>query len=186
MGRSMIPEPSQHSTLVARKLFSGCQPSGRPDNSEEDRLRLRRLAVRPLVGCLLALVPSLIPPAHAAAPPARVGVLLDTDIGDEMDDALALAGLLSTPRVQLAGVTTVTGDSCTRALVACRFLEAVGRPDVPVASASGPRATPAKDRHLVYGLGSGFRKRPEGYDAVTLLYRQLKARPCQLTVLAIG
>jgi inosine-uridine nucleoside N-ribohydrolase len=141
--------------------------------------------VRHLVACL-ALFPGLDASLQAAGPPARVSVLMDTDIGDELDDPLALAGLLSTPRVRLAGVTTVTGDSYTRALVACRFLEAVGRPDVPVASAAGPRPRPARDRHLVYGLGSGFRKRPEACDAVTLLHRQLKARPGQLTVLAIG
>jgi inosine-uridine nucleoside N-ribohydrolase len=134
-----------------------------------------------------SLIPLLLAAAlaPAAAPPARVPLLLDTDIGDDIDDALALAVLLSSPRADLRGVTTVHGDAYTRALVACRLLHVAGRGDVPVASGSPPRARPDSGKQLSYGLVPTA-KRPLKEDAVTFLYRQLKARPGELTVLAIG
>ena len=42
-------------------------------------------------------------------------VLLDTDIGSDVDDLLALTLLVGAPEVQLIGVTTVYGDTVLRA-----------------------------------------------------------------------
>ncbi|MGV3722366.1 MAG: nucleoside hydrolase, partial [Actinomycetota bacterium] len=39
----------------------------------------------------------------------RIPVLFDTDIGSDIDDAVALAYLLRQPRCELVGVTTVSG-----------------------------------------------------------------------------
>ena len=41
-------------------------------------------------------------------------VLVDTDIGDDIDDALALALVLQSPEIELLGVTTVFGHWFTR------------------------------------------------------------------------
>ena len=38
----------------------------------------------------------------------RIPVLLDTDIGSDIDDAVCLAYLLAQPRCELLGVTTVS------------------------------------------------------------------------------
>jgi purine nucleosidase len=45
----------------------------------------------------------------------RVPVILDTDIGSDIDDAVALSYLLRQPRCELVGITTVTGDVAQRA-----------------------------------------------------------------------
>ena len=42
-------------------------------------------------------------------------ILFDTDIGTDIDDALALTYLLTEPRCQLLGVTTVSGEASLRA-----------------------------------------------------------------------
>ena len=63
-----------------------------------------------------------------------VPILLDTDIGTDVDDALALALLLASPEVEVRAVTTVSGDACLRARIAKRLLTLAGRPDVPVAA----------------------------------------------------
>jgi inosine-uridine nucleoside N-ribohydrolase len=121
-------------------------------------------------------------PAHSS----RIPVLLDTDIGGDIDDALALGLLLSSPEVDLRGITTVHGDAHTRALLICRLLHAVGRTDIPVAAGAGPRAVPDYHGQLQYGLRPCFRKRPRPEGAVEFLYRQFKANPGRLTLLAIG
>lgn len=59
-------------------------------------------------------------------------VILDTDIGTDVDDALALALLLGSPEVDLVAVSTVYGDTLLRARLAQRLLRLAGRDDVPV------------------------------------------------------
>lgn len=66
-------------------------------------------------------------------------IILDTDIGTDVDDCLALATVLASPELRLEGVTCVYGDVGLRARMARRLLELAGRPDVPVfAGASEP------------------------------------------------
>ena len=65
-------------------------------------------------------------------------ILLDTDIGTDVDDALALALILAVPeKLALAAVTTVAGDTAVRARVASRLLAAGGRPDIEVCAGAG-------------------------------------------------
>ena len=45
-------------------------------------------------------------------------VLLDTDIGGDIDDAVCLAYLLKEPQCELIGITTVCGEPEKRAAVA--------------------------------------------------------------------
>jgi purine nucleosidase len=59
-------------------------------------------------------------------------VLLDTDLGSDVDDAVALALLLACPELRLVAVTTVAGDARGRAWAAARLLGLAGRTDVGV------------------------------------------------------
>jgi inosine-uridine nucleoside N-ribohydrolase len=63
-------------------------------------------------------------------------VLIDTDIGDDIDDAFGLALALRLPQLRVRGVTTVAGPVQGRARLAQRILAAAGCPDVPVAPGS--------------------------------------------------
>ena len=70
-------------------------------------------------------------------------IILDTDIGTDVDDAMALSLALASPELELVGVTTVHADAPLRARLARRMMELAGRPEVPVvASASFPLADP--------------------------------------------
>jgi len=66
-------------------------------------------------------------PKHAVT-----SVLLDTDIGTDVDDAVALALLLASPELNLRAVTTVSGDVNLRARIAKKLLTLGGRADIPV------------------------------------------------------
>jgi hypothetical protein len=61
-----------------------------------------------------------------------IRLILDTDIADDIDDAIALLFGLGSPTLEMLGVTTVCGDVLTRARIARRMLELAGRPDTPV------------------------------------------------------
>jgi purine nucleosidase len=61
-------------------------------------------------------------------------ILIDTDIGDDIDDALALALALCSPEIELLGVTTVFGDTQKRAHLAAHLLKIFGHKNIPVAA----------------------------------------------------
>jgi|GEM_PF-376813 len=62
----------------------------------------------------------------------KIPVILDTDIGDDIDDTWALALLLKSPEVDLKLVVTDYGDTVYRAKIAAKLLEVAKRTDVPV------------------------------------------------------
>ena len=62
-----------------------------------------------------------------------IPVILDTDIGNDIDDNWALGLLLKTPELAPKLVLSCTGDTEYRALVAAKFLDRAGRPEIPVA-----------------------------------------------------
>ena len=66
------------------------------------------------------------------AKPAPIPVILDTDIGDDIDDTWALALLLKSPELDLKLVVGDYGESQYRARLLTKFLERVGRSDVQV------------------------------------------------------
>ncbi len=59
-------------------------------------------------------------------------IILDTDIGTDVDDALALALILASPEFKLEGITCVYGDVMLRARMAMKLLQLRGISDVPV------------------------------------------------------
>ena len=126
-------------------------------------------------------------PAQA---PARLPVILDTDIGSDIDDAFALALVLASPELDLRGVTTVGADTRTRALLLCRFLTMTGRRGTPVAAGDGnqpPR--PLREQYQYYyhpDVLFNRTRRPEKEPAVDFLFSRLKGQPGKVTLLATG
>lgn len=111
-------------------------------------------------------------------------VIIDTDIGDDIDDAFAVALALRSPELQILGITTTFGDTETRAKVLDRFLAEAGRQDVPVAAGTPtpPKGTFTQRR---YAENNRFAK-PSHPDAVAFLLDQIRRNSGQLTLIAIG
>jgi inosine-uridine nucleoside N-ribohydrolase len=59
-------------------------------------------------------------------------LVLDTDMGSDVDDALCLALALASPELELVAVTCVGRESKLRARIAKRLLELAGRRHIPV------------------------------------------------------
>lgn len=109
-------------------------------------------------------------------------VIIDTDIGDDIDDAFALGLALRSPELKILGVTTTFGDTEMRARLVDRYLTAVGREDIPVAA--GPASTTDNVMtQKAYALRS-----PAGLhaDGAAFLLDQIKRRPGEITLIAIG
>src|SRR5579864_7927636 len=111
-------------------------------------------------------------------------IIIDTDIGDDVDDAFALAFAVRSPEFQILGVTTTFGDTETRAKIADHFLAEVGRTDIPVL-AGRPTATnnPMSQRH--YADDSRYTKSSHS-DGVDFMLDQIRKYPGEITLIAIG
>lgn len=72
-----------------------------------------------------------------------VRLILDTDIGSDVDDALALAFALRHPEIDLVAVTTVADDTVRRAHIARKLLRIAGRDDVEVGPGVGWEESPS-------------------------------------------
>lgn len=72
-----------------------------------------------------------------------VRLILDTDIGSDVDDALALAFALRHPDIELVAVTTVADDVVVRSHIAHKLLHIAARDDVEVAPGVGWSEPPA-------------------------------------------
>ena len=72
--------------------------------------------------------------SHSVAT-AKEKVILDTDMVLLFDDGVAMMMLANHPDIELLGVTIVPGNTCVSegTAYALRQLEALGRPDIPVA-----------------------------------------------------
>ena len=120
--------------------------------------------------------------AQAAKPATLQLAILDTDIGDDIDDAFALALVLRSPEIKLLGITTTYADTELRARLTDRYLAAVHRTDIPVAV--GRHAPQPKGfTQAAYARQQPERAHPE---AVKFLLDQIRAHPGQITLIAIG
>ena len=61
-----------------------------------------------------------------------IPVIIDTDIGTDVDDMWALAFALRCPELDIRLITTCTGDVEYRAALVAKLLEVAGRTDIPI------------------------------------------------------
>lgn len=116
-----------------------------------------------------------------AAHPEKV--IIDTDIGDDIDDAFALALAVKSPEMQVLGVTTTFGDTEARAKIAERFLTEIGRAEIPV-FAGKATATKNPMSQRKYGESGDFSAPQSG--GVEFLLDTIRKYPGEITLIAIG
>jgi inosine-uridine nucleoside N-ribohydrolase len=123
----------------------------------------------------------MAPAAQPAAAEPQLAII-DTDLGDDIDDAFALALALHSPELRILGVVTAFRDTELRARLADRFLSAVGRSDIVVAAGV---PTPSSDHmpQAAYALQAPERKHADG---VEYLLEQIRKHPGEITLIAIG
>ena len=117
-------------------------------------------------------------------------VILDTDLGDDIDDAWALSVCLGHPGIDLVGVATVWQDTQLRAAQTRKLLELAGRGDIPVAAGSRDgldaiNALPRNNQADLLSAEDEARLREGRNDGVRLLAELCEANP-GATLLTIG
>lgn len=140
---------------------------------------------------MAALALAAVTPSFGRAQAATAGqgstgekqlAILDTDIGDDIDDAFALALVVRSPEIQLLGITTDFGDTELRARLVDRYLTATGLSSIPVLAG---KPTPHSNVFTQSVYADHEPARDHG-DGVQFLLDQIQAHPGQVTLIAIG
>ncbi len=139
-----------------------------------------------VVALILVVLVILAPvcPAQAGGPKAPEKIIIDTDIGDDVDDAFAVALALRSPEVQILGISTTFGDTETRARLLDRLLGEAGREDIPVAVGQ-PTQTSNPFTQRRYAEGGRF-ARASHPKAAEFILEQIRRYPGEVTLVAIG
>lgn len=116
-------------------------------------------------------------------------VLLDTDIGSDIDDAVCLAYLLAQPECDLLGITTVSGEPLKRAKLASAICNVANR-DIPIYPGAGdpllvPQRQPVAQQAAKLDRWPHAASYPTG-EAIEFLRRTIRKHPHEVTLLTIG
>ena len=129
---------------------------------------------------LTGLLASLLLSASAwAAEP----VIVDLDIGDDIDDAFALGLLVASPEIELLGISTAWGDTALRVRLVERFLRETGHDTIPVAQglATVSQIGFSQARWAARGV-----LKPGVPASVDFILQKIRERPGQVTLLALA
>jgi inosine-uridine nucleoside N-ribohydrolase len=146
--------------------------------------------VIPIVMVLAVMFPAFALGADPA-PKEKIPIILDCDIGTDIDDTFALALAVLSPELDLRGVTTVSGDTEKRARMCCRLLTAAGRKTLPVAAGEKekpPQALRGMQWQYAAHPAVVFKRtsQPIKEGAVDFIYGRLEAEPGKITLVAVG
>jgi purine nucleosidase len=130
-------------------------------------------------------------PGHAQTAPAGAAkkIIIDTDIGDDVDDAFAIALALRSPELQIIGISTTFGDTEARAKIVDRLLADAGREDIPVAVGTPtPSSNPMSQRRYGEAGRSAFSGKAKASHpkAADFILEQIRRYPGEITLIAIG
>ena len=123
--------------------------------------------------------------ASLPAAASKVPIILDTDIGSDIDDAFALALIINSPELELLGVTTVSGDTQARARIAAKMLWEAGGTwrNVPVYAGEPGKPQPMDQARWANGFTSSALHRS---GAVDFMKAEINRRPGRITLISIG
>ena len=119
----------------------------------------------------------------------KIKILFDTDIGSDIDDAVALAYLLAQPRSDLLGITTVSGDTYTRAKLASVMCK-IANKNVPIllgleGRIDGPCRQPEVPHHPIL-LNWNHETLFNDESAIDFMAKTIRTYPNEVVLLAVG
>jgi len=119
----------------------------------------------------------------------KIKVIFDTDIGSDIDDAIALAYLLAQDKCDLLGITTVSGDTIKRAELASIFCK-IAKKEIPIIAGQANRLdAPSRQPQVPHSLvlskwehDSNFSQK----NSIDFIADMVRKYPYQIVLLAVG
>ncbi|MCD6289993.1 MAG: nucleoside hydrolase [Anaerolineae bacterium] len=116
----------------------------------------------------------------------KIPVILDTDIGSDIDDTWALAMMLKSPELDVKLITTDTGDTRCRAKIVAKLLEVAGRTDIPIGIGIPRPEAPSSQAPWVEGYELSSYPGVVYEDAVGAIVETIMGSPEPITLVCIG
>ena len=117
---------------------------------------------------------------------AKIPVVLETDIGGDIDDTWALTMLLRSPDLDIKLVNTTDGQAEYRAKVIAKLLTVAGRTDIPVGLGEGGRTGAGGQQAWVKDYKLTDYPGKVHQDGAGALIDLIEKSPEPITVIAIG
>lgn len=109
-------------------------------------------------------------------------VIFDSDLGGDIDDAFALALLLSSPEIEVLGIVMADGNTEARARVATKFLKETGYEDIPLIL--------GRQTHEGFNTQFDWAKEQQisalEISGVDFILQQLDLYPNEVTLITVG
>lgn len=117
-----------------------------------------------------------------------IPVILDTDIGDDIDDTWALAMMLQCPEIEVKMVLSATEDTTYRAKIIAKYLESVGCGHIPVGVGAIGKPGGARQRQAAWVRNYDLKDYPGGVseDGVGAAAQILLTAPEPVTLISIA
>ena len=138
--------------------------------------------MKPILKLFTALFLSIIIAANFSMA-QKQKVILDTDIGSDIDDAFAVALLLASPEFKILGIVTDFGNTPERARIVSRMLYETGNENIPVVI--GEQTGDHYDEQ--FNWGKGFDKvTPVEQSGSDFIIEQLNQYPDEVILFTVG
>jgi inosine-uridine nucleoside N-ribohydrolase len=125
-------------------------------------------------------------PSPRPAKIKKLPVILDTDIGDDIDDTWALVMLLKCPQLDVKLITTTCGKNVYRSKLIAKLLAVAGRTDIPIGMGAGGSDGDGGQQPWVKDFDLGRYKGKVHKDGVKALIDTINAAASPITIMSIG
>lgn len=119
-------------------------------------------------------------------------IIVDCDLGGDIDDAFALSLILSSPELDVLGIVMAHGQTSKRAQIACKILYLTGMQKIPVIVGRSTPTVVGKDTGTAiyndqYYWAEGFSKlKPSNKPASDFIIEQLRLYPNQVVLITLA
>jgi inosine-uridine nucleoside N-ribohydrolase len=124
--------------------------------------------------------------ARSPGPASKLPVILDTDIGDDIDDTWALVMLLKSPQLDVKLITTTNGKSVYRAKIIAKLLAVGRRTDIPIGMGAGGSDGTGGQQPWVADFDLAGYKGKVHKDGVQALIDVINSSRSPVTIISIG
>jgi inosine-uridine nucleoside N-ribohydrolase len=116
----------------------------------------------------------------------KLPVILDTDIGDDIDDTWALVMLLKSPQFDVKLITTTCGKNVYRAKIIAKLLAVAKRTDIPIGMGAGGSDGDGPQQPWINDVDLKSYKGKVHKDGVGALIETINAAASPITIISIG
>jgi len=150
------------------------------------RLLAEAAMALPTTACVSTLKKEEFYPVNTQPTTKKTPVILDTDIGSDIDDTWALVMMLKSPELDVKLITTDTGDTKYRAKIVAKLLEIAGRTDIPIGIGIPWPEAPSSQALWVQGYNLASYPGTIRENGVEAIVETIMGSPELITLVCIG